>query len=69
MNLVTTDQKMKFVRSYLIFRPNELDWWKEVCLNKATGAAEAYFADFTISHEQFRELQGEIQNIRKEIKQ
>lgn len=66
---MTTEQKLKFIRSYLIFREKELDWWKEVCLNKATGAAEAYFADNTITHEQFRELQGEIENIRKEIKQ
>lgn len=66
---MTTDQKMQLVRSYLAFRPKEVDWYKEVCLNKATGAAEAYFADLTISHEQFNQLLGEIQNIRKEITQ
>jgi len=64
---VTTDQKIEHIRWYIKYRnssktPEMQNYYKDL----GTGAAGAWFADMTISHDTYNQL---IYELKKEITQ
>lgn len=65
---MTTDQQLAFVRSfYESVRSTKHKEMQLHFLARARGAADAFFATFTISHPQYNELVAEIETMTKEI--